>query len=66
MDKEFQDQVNVFVNRVYKLGGATAARSPNPDEYLIAIENLPGIITKFESLDNAIARFQAWEQEQKK
>ena len=67
MTKEFQDRVDMFVGQVYKWGGATAATtSVHSTEFQIAIENLPGIITKFESLDDAIARFEAWERENKK
>lgn len=66
MDKEFQDRVNTFVNRVYKRGGAISATCDGPDEYLISIVDLPDILTKFESLDDAIMRFENWEQERRK
>ena len=66
MDKEFQDRVDAFVAMVHKQGGATNATSNHPGEYLISIANLPGIITKFEPLDDAIARLKGWEQERKK
>lgn len=66
MDKEFQDQVDVFVKRVYGYGGAINATCDSANDYKISILNLPGIITKSEPLDQAVMRFDQWEQERQR
>ena len=66
MDKQFQDRVDVFVKQVYRRGGAISATCDTADEYKISILNLPGILTKFESLEDAVLRFEKWKQERKR
>ena len=63
MDKEFQDRVDTLVKRVYGHGGAINATCDHASDYKISILNLPGILTKSESLEDAIMRFEQWERE---
>jgi len=62
MAAPFQQKIDDFLHRVYSHGGGVSSSWDGPDgNFQIAIVSLPGILTKFEPLEDSIQRLDRWE-----
>lgn len=60
MTEPIQQKIDEFLRRVYARGGAVSFTGDG-EAYRVCMMSIPGIITKFETLEDAIERLTKWE-----